>query len=319
MKSEGARHGAAWHATPERGSQLGIEITSWLYRHGAKPAARALLWVIAGYFFATGRSARRASLAYLARAHAAGALQRPPRLWHAFQHELEFARSILDRIGFWLADPGAFRVELHGDEHLVAARALRRGLVVLGSHLGSFDAMRLCALDHAPLRVNVLMYTAHAERINRVLSGGATLDEARVRVIPIEPGSLSHVIAARECVRRGEVVALLADRMPPGGTADRGVAVRFLGDEARLPESPFRLAAVLACPVVFMVGLRVGRDAYQVHVEPLAERVVLPRQDRSAAIAGYAQAFASALERHCLRAPLQWFNFFDFWQRKPSS
>jgi predicted LPLAT superfamily acyltransferase len=307
----------AWHATPERGSQLGMELTSWLYRRGAKPVARGLLWAIAGYFFATGREAREASLAYLRRAHAAGALPAPPRRWDAFRHELEFARSILDRIGFWLDDPGAFRVELIGEESLAAARALKRGLMVLGTHLGSFDAMRLCALDHAPLRVNVLMYTAHAARINRVLGGGASIDEARVRVIPIAPGSLSHVIAARECVRRGEVVALLADRMPPGGVKERAVPVRFLGDEAFLPESPYRLAAALGCPVVFMVGLRVGPGAYQVRVEPLAERVVLPRGERSAALAEYAQRYASAVERHCLCAPQQWFNFFDFWGKPP--
>ena len=312
------KEGAAWHATPERGSQLGMEITSWLYRHGARPVARGLLWAIAGYFFATGRAAREASLAYLRRVHAAGAWPRAPRARDAFWHELEFARGILDRIGFWLADPGAFRVELVGDEHLVAARSHQRGLVVLGAHLGSFDAMRLCALDHAPLRVNVLMYTAHAARINRVLGNDAGLDAARMRVIPIAPGSLAHVIAARECVRRGEVVALLADRMPPGGAPERALPVRFLGDEAFLPESPFRLAAALACPVVFMVGLRTGDGRYEVRVEPLDERFELPRTGRAAALARYAQAYASALERHCLAAPLQWFNFFDFW-RKPSA
>jgi predicted LPLAT superfamily acyltransferase len=315
---QGAPSGAAWHATPERGSQLGMEITSWLYRHGAKPLARGLLWAIAGYFFATGRAAREASLEYLRRAHAAGALPAPPRLRDAFWHELEFARSILDRIGFWLADAGEFRVDLIGEEHLAAARARGRGMVVLGAHLGSFDAMRLCALEHAPLRVNVLMYTAHAARINRVLGGGAAPDASRIRAIPIEPGSLAHVIAARECVRRGEVVALMGDRMPPGGAPERALPVRFLGGEAFLPESPFRLAAALACPVVFMVGVRVAHRAYEVRVEPLAERFTLPRGERSSALAGYAQAYASALERHCLRAPLQWFNFFDFW-RKPSA
>jgi predicted LPLAT superfamily acyltransferase len=318
VKPETPRPGAAWHATPERGSQLGMEITSWLYRHGAKPLARGLLWAIAGYFFATGREARRASLDYLRRVHLAGALPAPPRLWDAFWHELEFARGILDRIGFWLADPGEFRVELIGEEHLAAARAHKRGMLVLGSHLGSFDAMRLCAIDHAPLRVNVLMYTAHAARINRVLASGEAPDERRIRAIPIAPGSLAHVIAARECVRRGEVVALLADRMPPGGAQERGVPVRFLGDEAFVPESPFRLAAALGCPVVFMVGVRVGPGAYEVRVEPLAERFVLPRGSRAAALAGYAQSYASAVERHCLSAPLQWFNFFDFW-RKPAA
>jgi predicted LPLAT superfamily acyltransferase len=308
---------AAWDQRPERGSRLGIGILSWLFRHGARPVARALLWPVAGYFWATGSEARRASRAYLRRVHAAGGLPSPPRSHHTFFHELEFARTILDRIGFWLGGASSFRLSLVGDEHLVRARSAKRGLVVLGSHLGSFDAIRLIAFEHAPLRVNVLMYTAHAARINAELGQDRRDDTSHVRVIPIQPGRLTHVIEARACIQRGEVVAILADRSPPGRDGGRRQPVRFLGETAWLFDGPIRLAAALACPVVFMTGLRVADDAYEIYVEYLADRVVLPREGREEALRGTLQQFADVLGRYCLRAPYQWFNFFDFWEPPP--
>jgi len=39
----------------------------------------------------------------------------------------------------------------------------------------------------------------------------------------------------------------------------------------------------------------------------------LPRGNRLAAIRGYAAAFAKALEAQVSRTPLQWFNFYPFW------
>jgi predicted LPLAT superfamily acyltransferase len=309
---------APWDRRPERGSRAGIAITSWLFRHGAKPVARALLWPIAGYFWATGREARRGSLAYLRRVHAAGGLPSPPSQRHVFLHELEFARTILDRVGFWLGEASSFQLRLVGDEHLVRARTAKRGLLVLGSHLGSFDAIRLAALEHAPLRVNVLMYTAHAARINDALGREAREGATRVRVIPIRPGTLAHVLEARECIRRGEVVAILADRSPPGGAGGHAQPVEFLGATAWLFDGPMRLAAALGCPVVFMTGLRTGTDAYEIHIQPLADRVTLPRPRRDEALGVHMQRFADVLAGYCLRAPYQWFNFFDFWEPRPT-
>ena len=117
----------------------------------------------------------------------------------------------------------------------------------MGSHLGSFDAMRLLAEDQSPIDVHVLMFTRHAARINQVFERLDALrgkSSARVRVIPIEPERFGHVLEARKCVARGEVVALLADRVPPN-EAHRVCQVKFLGHAAVLPQGPFLLAGLL--------------------------------------------------------------------------
>jgi predicted LPLAT superfamily acyltransferase len=40
---------------------------------------------------------------------------------------------------------------------------------------------------------------------------------------------------------------------------------------------------------------------------------VLPRGARPQALAELAAAYAARLEHHARRAPLEWFNFYDFW------
>ena len=51
----------------------------------------------------------------------------------------------------------------------------------------------------------------------------------------------------------------------------------------------------------------------EVHFELLRESVRLPRKGRDAALAALVAGYAARLEHHCVRAPLQWFNFYDFW------
>ncbi|MGH8856378.1 MAG: acyltransferase, partial [Telluria sp.] len=52
---------------------------------------------------------------------------------------------------------------------------------------------------------------------------------------------------------------------------------------------------------------------HELHFERLRERVALPRATREQALAELAADYASRLEHHARRAPLEWFNFYDFW------
>jgi len=316
----GERQGS-WHERKERGSELGMRIVVWLYRALGEPFARALVVGIVAYFFVTDPAGRRVSRAYLERVRRAGggdaALPASPGLRHVFRHYMAFGLSILDRVGFWLGRRDAFALEVEGGEELDRVVADGRGAIVLGAHLGSFDVMRLHGAAASPIDIHILMYTRHAPRINRIferLDQASGASGARVRVIPIVPGSFHHALEARACVERGQVVAVLADRPQPGALG-RTCDVDLLGGRARLPRGPFALARALGCPVLLMQGIRLGWRRYQIRVVRLpdvrrsgGERAVSPRD---AAIAGIAQQYAHWLGEGCKAAPYQWFNFHD--------
>jgi predicted LPLAT superfamily acyltransferase len=62
-----------------------------------------------------------------------------------------------------------------------------------------------------------------------------------------------------------------------------------------------------------MVPLSTQPGRYEVFTELLAERVQLARSEREKGLAELLTAYAQRLERYCMRAPYQWFNFFDYW------
>lgn len=308
MNAEGA-----WLSTVERGSILGMRLTVWFYRLFGRRLSALFILPIVGYFFLTDRKGRRASRRYLERLYARPdarlVLGRAPTLWDCFLHYREFAQSILDRLAFWLGDTRDLEFIFHGEEHFARLLAIKQGAIVLGAHIGSFDALRVLA-ERGRIAVNVLMFTQHAQRINSLFS--RLNPDADVRVINLYPPSVRSVLAIRDRVRRGEFVAILGDRVGIGDER-RVTRVPFLGKAASFPEGPFLLASALQCPVLLMVGLRRNATTYEVFTESLAERVSLPETSRAERLHELVEAYVRRLEAYCSRAPYQWFNFYDFW------
>jgi predicted LPLAT superfamily acyltransferase len=305
---------AGWSRIAERGSIWGIRFTAWCYRHLGRRLSLPLILAIVSYFFVTDAKGRRASLAYLRRVHAdprgRARLPRPPGLRACFRHYRSFALAIVDRLAIWFGRADDIVFETHGLAYVDRLGEQGRGALILGSHLGSFDALRLLA-KRAGSTVNVLMFTANARRINQVLREVAP--EVEASVIQVDPSSVQSVFTIRERLRRGEHVAILADRIEVGDR-DRAMRVPLLGGLVELPQAPILLAGLLGCPLVTVVALRDGPARYEVLVDVLAERVTLPRRGRDDAVAALLTAYAASLERHCLRKPYQWFNFFDYWR-----
>jgi predicted LPLAT superfamily acyltransferase len=305
---------ARWADVAERGSALGLRITVWCYRLFGRPLSLVLVHGIVGYFFLTGRAARRASRAYLRRVAAtpdgARALGRPPDIWASFLHFRAFALAIFDRLVLWLGRPEDFSFEVVGIERYKQLLARGRGAIVIGAHIGSFDALRALA-QHDRRAVNVLMFTRHAPRINAIFR--RLSPDFEMRIIETDPGAAETVLRIRACIERGELVAMLGDRVEADAPG-RACRVPLLGDPVPLPEAPYLLAGLLRCPLFLMVALRQGSGRYRVIAEVLAEEVEIPRREREKRVRELATAYAERLEHHCRTNPYQWFNFYDFWQ-----
>jgi predicted LPLAT superfamily acyltransferase len=319
LGSEAASHPHRWARIAERGSWWGLRFTVWLFRSAGRGPTLVLVTAIVAYFFLTDRAGRRASAAYLRRVHATAvgraALGHPPRTWDSFLHYRAFALSIVDRLSIWFGRTDDFELELHGFEPFDRLAEQKRGAIVLGAHLGSFDVMRMLAARHKTV-VNVLMFTANAQRINQIFR--ELSPEVETHVISVDPGSVESVFEVRRCLARGEHVAILGDRVEPGDR-HRSSRVPFLGGEVELPQAPFLLASLLGCPVLLVVALRRGPQRYQIFTEQLAERVKLPRRERETAARELLTTYAARLEHHCQRAPYEWFNFYDYWGDDPFS
>ncbi|WP_421164626.1 glycosyltransferase family 2 protein [Aeromonas dhakensis] len=302
-----------WSRTPERGSLLGMQIMLVSYRLLGRRGFSLLLYPVIGYFWLTGRAQREASRAYLARletfANAQGiALPAEPR--SSFRHFLRFGEAALDKLAGWRGDITEQEVELVGAEHYQAAINSGKGVLLLGSHLGDLELCRALGSRKQGLRINALVFTRHAARFNALLK--QINPDSHLNLIQVQELGADTAILLKEKLEQGEWVVIVGDRTSVT-REKRVIWADFLGAPAPFPLGPFVLSSVLGCPVYLMFGLK-EQGRFRVHFEPFADGQPLPRQGRQQILASRVQAYADRLQHHCLRAPLDWFNFFDFWQ-----
>jgi predicted LPLAT superfamily acyltransferase len=118
------------------------------------------------------------------------------------------------------------------------------------------------------------------------------------------------MIAVKERLDAGHLVGILADR---GLDGERTLSLPFFGEPARFPVGPFRLAAILKRPIVFMAGLYRDGARYDIHFEVIAEPDAAPDENMDQAIERAMRHYVARLEHYCRVAPYNWFNFYDFW------
>lgn len=293
---------AEWARSPERSNMLMLRIMTWISLRLGRPAGRIVLHLIAGYFLLFAPASRAGSRAYLRRI-----LGRPVRWPDIYKHFFWFASTIHDRVYLLNQRFDLFDIEVHGEQVIQDALADGQGVFLIGAHMGSFEAIRALGRHHAGLKVAMAMYEENARKINAMLA--AINPAAQQDVIGL--GRIDSMLKIKEYLEQGTLVGMLADRTLGG---DSTHAVRFLGDAAHLPVGPFRMAAIVRRPVVFMVGLYLGGNRYAIHFEQLADFSQNAAGQRQAAIERAMERYAALLEQYCRRAPYNWFNFFDFWR-----
>ncbi len=296
-----------WLETEEEGSSLGLRFTVIFVRLFGRRLGRAFVAMIAFYYVLFSSRVRRVSRLYLVK------VDQPTGFWDVCRHVRRFAQVTLDRVFLVAGEKKGFTITSHGREHIDALCDAKRGALLIGGHVGSFEAMRAQGAS-TDLTIHVIGYFKNAKKVNAELD--RISPENRVRLIEVDPSDPSFVLHVRDLVEAGGLVATLADRVVPAGA--RAAEVDFLGGRARFPVGPYALAAVIKCPVYTTFGLYRGGNVYDVFCEPFAERVKLPRKRRQEALEEYAQKFATRLERYCREQPDNWFNFYEFWEPEPA-
>ncbi|HEX5363414.1 MAG TPA: acyl-CoA synthetase [Gallionella sp.] len=302
MTSHPTSKQSAWAHTPERSNMPMLRIMTWISLRLGRRAGRVVLHLIASYFLLFAPASRRASSDYLRRA-----LGRPARWHEIYRHFFTFAATIHDRVYLVNRRFDLFDFEVHGEDRLRSLLADGKGLFLIGAHLGSFEAIRAIGRKDTDLRVAMVMHEENAQKISAMLT--AINPEAVQDVIGL--GHIDSMLQVRERLDEGCIVGMLADRTPGNDTLH---PVQILGDNANLPGGPFRMAALLRRPVVFMTGLYLGGNRYAIHFETLADFSDVARGQRDAALEAAITRYAALLDHYCRKAPYNWFNFFDFWQ-----
>ena len=296
---------AHWQQQREGGNRfwLGVLVAAALrFGHGFM---RRFLYLISLYYFLRRGAERRASRDYLTRVFG-----RRASWGQVFKHIHYFATTLLDRIYLLAHGERDFELEVSGLEQLQHYIAQGRGVLLVGSHQGSFEALRALATRSPEVPLRVLLDKQKTPAMTELLE--ALAPEVGKAVIDVSQGGTATTLAMAETCRAGGMVALLADRGRAHETLRR---VDFLGEPAPFPIGPWLLASTLQVPVMLCFGLYRGGRRYALSFELFMERVEIPRAARHEALDEILRRYAQRLEHYARLEPYNWFNFYDFWQQ----
>jgi KDO2-lipid IV(A) lauroyltransferase len=192
-------------------------------------------------------------------------------------------------------------VRWEGEALILAALRERRGVVMLTPHIGSFEVTaQACAERFADVSGPItVLYRPARKAVLR-----AVMDESRARPgVATAPATLAGVRQLIRALRRGEIVGLLPDQVPPAGM---GVWAPFFGKPAYTMTLAARLVQQTGAVPLLIWGERLARGAgYVVRVSAFTEALPAAAGDESAQ-AESAAVINRAMERLIRQCPGQY-------------
>lgn len=236
--------------------------------------ALALLWLVArlphSMALALGRAGGRLYLLFSRRRRGVAmvnlklcfpGLTRDERQTLLRDHFSSLGQGIVEMAISWWTDlaPVLARTEMEGLEHLTAAAARGRGVVLLSAHFTALELGGALLNTRAPFAV---VYRKHEHPVVQQI-----LARSRARLFrrAIPRNDIRQMLKA---LKEGEIVWFAADQHPRKRS---GVMAEFFGISTLTSTSPARIARASGAPVVPFFPHRRGDDGYVLRILPALE------------------------------------------------
>lgn len=289
----------------------GIWFLYGVYRLFGRIPFRVFLYPVVSYYWLTRPVARRSSMEYLQRLQVSHhVFRKEPGLWQGYRHFIQFGETLLDKLLAIGGNYPADTVDLSERNIIWNELDKGQGCLIVTAHLGCLELMQSASAWKRKFKINILVHTAHATSFNRILN--RINPDAGVNFLQVTAFNAPTAMMLADRISAGEIIAIAGDRVPTSG--DRLVSAPFLGKLASFPAGPYLISSLLVCPAFAMVCLRGGKS-YRISVEKLADAVATPRNKRDELIERQAVKYADWLEHRVAESPLDWFNFFPFWDQ----
>jgi KDO2-lipid IV(A) lauroyltransferase len=192
-----------------------------------------------------------------------------------------------------------------GLEHLDAAMAAGRGVIVVAPHMGSWE---LAAASWAASYGEIGIMVEQIEPRQLFEHVSAVRSKMRIHIIPLSRTGARDIM---RMLKERRMVVLAIDR----DILNTGRPFRFFGRPARFPTGAVEIALKTGAPLLPAFCIRDRNDAYiAIGDAPL---FLTPSEDREADIRSAMEQILASFERYIKRYPDQWHVLEPIWPAKP--
>jgi predicted LPLAT superfamily acyltransferase len=282
-----------------KGTVLGYKIFVFFIKKAGIKSAYFILYFVASYYFIFLKKSNKAIFYYFKERLGYSYFKSKRMIFNSYY---TFGQIILDKISIAAGMRNEFTYEFDGEEILQKLLDEKKGGILIGAHIGNFEiAEYFFGEIDINFQINLvttdLEHTAIKKYLDRITQ------KPSVKFILIKD-DMSHVFEISTALGRNELICFTGDRYFEGV---KSLPEKLLGQEAQFPAGPFLIASRLKVPVVFVYVMKEPNLHYHLYTG----EVQVKYRDEKGLLKAYTESVESMLKKY----PLQWFNYFDFWDQ----
>ena len=280
-----------------KGTVLGYKIFVFFIRKVGIQSAYFILYFVASFYFFFLKKSNRAIFYYFNQRVGYSKFKAKQLVFKSYY---TFGQTIIDKISISSGMRGKFTYEFDGVEILKKLLAEKKGGILISAHIGNFEIAEYFFSEiDLDFQINLVTTDLEHSAIKNYLSSISKKSSIKFIIISDD---LAHIFEINAALARNELVCFTGDRYFEGV---KSLNHPFLNKEAQFPAGPFLIASRLKVPLVFVYVMKEPKLHYHLYAR---EATVKHRDEK-----GLLQAYVESVESMLKKYPLQWFNYFDFW------
>ncbi|QSB27253.1 lipid A biosynthesis acyltransferase [Flavobacterium sp. CLA17] len=282
-----------------KGTVLGYRIFVFLIQKMGIRSAYGLLYFVASYYFLFLKKSNSTIFYYFNQRLEYSRFKSRKMVFSSYY---TFGQTIIDKISISAGMRNKFTYEFDGIDVLKNLLAAKKGGVLISAHVGNFEIAEHFLGDiNLDFSINLVTTDLEHSAIKNYLESLAQKPTVKFIIIKDD---LSHIFEINSALTNNELVCFTGDRYFEG---TKSLSEKMLGQEAHFPAGPFLIASRLQVPVVFVYVMKEPNLHYHLY----AREATVKHRDEKALLKEYVQSVETILQKY----PLQWFNYFDFWNQ----
>ncbi|TYC15541.1 lipid A biosynthesis acyltransferase [Bizionia gelidisalsuginis] len=211
-----------------------------------------------------------------------------------------FGQTLIDKVAISAGLRENYTYEFDGEHRIEEVLAQKKGGILISAHIGNFELAQFFFRERlADQSISIVITDQDHQEIKDYLDQFLKKNEIKFIIVKED---MSHVFEINAALAQNRIICISGDRYLQN---NKYMEEELLGKTAKFPMGPFHLASRLKVPVLFVYVLREPKKHYHLY----ASHVDVKAQDAKDLLKKY----TTNLEKVIKKYPLQWFNFYDFW------
>lgn len=302
-----------WYEHKEK-TKLGYKLMLFMLKAMPSALMRAMAFPIGFFYFLSAREAKKSIKTFLENLKSFSNSKFPK--FFAMKNIISFSLNLVENVQSWAGKLDFSNLLIQENEAYLDFQKNveeKKGLVLVISHLGNPQMLRGIILGNKNVKINTIMDLQLSAGFHSLLK--KINPDSSIELINASDFGPETIIMLQEKISNGEIVVIAGDRK--SAKTEKFVESSFLGKTAGFPYGVFLMVALLNAPTYFMTALR-KKDLsiypqYEIFFKKNEMDFDCPRKERESRIIQSVKTYVQNLETLCVKKPLQWYNFFDFW------